>query len=211
MRRIICFWCVAFVIGWTTMAFGATVISEYGDKDDFDGFLLNDGSVNFSDVLFLSNSRDEGVADIPTGRSDLPLNWIHSYDGSGVGTIISATLEIHAAGLGENRNVYIDDQYAGTLTKGEIPVSGKTVNYARLDIIEISPSLYYLLDGELRVRIGEHLGDNDEADNFALDYCFLTITSESANVPIPSSVFLFCSGLMGLVALSRKRSQSRIH
>ncbi len=211
MRRIVPFLCAAFIIGWATIAFGATIEDLYGDKDGFDRFLLNDGSVDFNDNFFLNNPRDEGKTDFPTGRSDLPLKWTHTYDCSRVGTITSVTLEIFAAGQGENLKVYIDDQYAGTLTKSETWVTGKTVNYAKRDIIELSPSLFYLLDGELQIRIGDPLGDNDKADNFALDYGVLTITSEPINTPVPPSIVLLGSGLIGLITLGRKRSQSPIH
>ena len=43
------------------------------------------------------------------------------------------------------------------------------MNYARLDIIELSPLLFPLLDGELQIRIGDPLDASDQADNFALD------------------------------------------
>ncbi len=206
MRKFIPFLCAAMFIGWASMALGATMPSEYGDKDGFDGF-LKDGSVDLNDSNFVNNPRDEGKTDIPTGRSDLPLNWIHIYDCSGIGTMTNAALEIFAAGLGENRKIYIDDQYAGTLTRGETWVIDKTVNYARLDIIDLDPFLSFLQDGELQIRIGDPLGDNDEADNLALDYSLLTITYEAIPTPVPPSIFLLGSGLIGLVALSRRKSK----
>ena len=207
MRKFIPFLCAAMAIGWASMALGATMSDKYGDKDGFDGF-LKDGSVDLTDSNFVNNPRDEGKTDIPTGRSDLPLSWMHTYDCSGIETMTSASLEIFAAGLGENRKVYIDDQYAGTLTRGETWVKDKTVNYAKLDIIDLNPFLSFLQDGTLQIRIGDPLGENDVADNFALDYSFLTITYEAIYIPVPPSIFLLGSGLIGLVALSRRKSKS---
>ena len=206
MRRIFPFLCAAFVIGWATMASGATIEDLYGDKDGFGLGVKEDSTFNWRDLPD-KPQEGEGMTDFFTSIGDLPLTWTHTYSLSGIGMITSATLEIFSGGQGiyGDSKVFLDGQLLGTLTNGD---SGN--RYARKDVINLMPYVH-LLGGNNAIKIETCTDLEGGVDNWVLDYSLLTITYESIHTPVPPSMVLFGSGLIGLITLSRKRSRSPIH
>lgn len=200
MRRIIPFLCAALVIGWTTMAFGATVEDLYGDKDGFGLGKQENEAFDWQDLPD-KPQEGEGVTDFFTAINYLPLTWTHTYSLSGVGIFTRATLEIFSGGQGTYgvSKVFLDDCQVGTLTNGDTG----NINYAKKDVIDLMPFVH-LLDGNDLIRVETCKSPEGGVDNWVLDYSLLKITSEPASVPIPPSIVLLCSGLVGLIALGRR-------
>lgn len=206
MMRIIPFLCAAFVIGWATMASGATIADLYGDKNGFGLGVEENATFDWHGLPLGFQGGD--MTNFFTTINDLPLTWTHIYSLLGVGIITSATLEIFSGGQGlyDDSEVFLDGEKVGTLTKGD---TGNK-NYARKDVIDLMPYVH-LLDGNDAISVETCTGSGGGVDNWVLDYSLLTITYEPISTPVPPSLVLFGSGLMGLVALSRKRSQSPTH
>jgi len=208
MRRIIPFLCAAFVIGWATMASGATIEDLYGDKDGFGLGVKENATFDWHGLPVGFQGGD--MTNFFTTINDLPLTWTHTYSLSGIGMITSATLEIFSGGQGTygESKVFLNGKKVGTLTNGD---SGN-INYARKDIIDLMPFVH-LLDGNDAIRIETCTGPGEAADNWVLNYSLLIISDEPINTPVPPSIVLFSSGLIGLITLARKRSRypSQIH
>ena len=202
MRRIIPFLCAAFVIGWVTASSGATIQDLYGDMDGFGIDVKENATFDWKDLPLGFQGVDQ--TDFFTVRNDLPLSWTHTYSMSDVGMIRGATLEIFSGGQGTygHSKVFLESQQVGTLTDGD---SGN-INYARKDVIDLLPYVH-LLDGNDLIRVETCNGPQDAVDNWVLDYSLLKITYESINAPVPPSIVLLGSGLIGLITLGRKRLQ----
>jgi hypothetical protein len=84
----------------------------------------------------------------------------------------------------------------------------------------IDPSVFTnALDGEVILKIllnstTVNLSDgsitidfnNPNGEPAAFDYFKLTISGTLATIPVPAAVWLFCSGLLGLIGIARRKS-----
>ena len=193
---------VALVMGLfisiSGVANSATVTSLYGDKDGFGiGFVPNQSFSNSYPSLSKNDPADTGTITDSWMLGD--QTWSHTYDISGFGTILSASIEIFTLGQGWHgiSSLYIDGSYVGNLTDGDNSGAYLRTNWARLDIFDLTP-YSSLLDGADSITIDTYGTNNDQ---WALDYSELSVSS----VPIPAAVWLLGSGLVGFVAIRRRK------
>lgn len=186
MKRLI----FTLVILFTSTTGSAAIITDL--VGDMDGFGIGATNGAAFDFLPLIGSGDGDGTDQWTS-SDLVLS--HNYDLTGLGAVVSATLEVFSGGQGHLglSSVYIDNQFVGNLTDGETDQ-----NIAWLNTFDLS-SFLPILDGSNSVRI-----DVPQFDGWVLDYSRLVIeTAESTSVPEPGTLALLGLGLAG-IGVSRR-------
>ena len=183
-----------------------------GDKDGFGFGAEKDETISYD----MQYSLIEGeVTDGWTYRSALPLSWEHEFDLSSFAYITEATLELFTGGQGlyGPSQVMVDGEIIGYLSDGE----ADGLNYARLDVFDLTPYIYLLGDGNLSVSIltqFENLEYSDPngnwgADNWILDYSQLTVygsySEPPAPVPEPSTILLLGVGFVAIGAVGQRK------
>ena len=123
-----------FLLLTFTVTGSAAVITDlYGDKDGFGtGLTVADGSVfNIGLVPAVNTTGDAACTDVQLNNPGtiLPCNtplgttsFSHTYDLTGVKSIVSASLELFTAGQGSAgpTTISVDGTLLGTLTNGDV-------------------------------------------------------------------------------------------
>ena len=185
----------AFMFGMVGVANATTVVDLYGDQDGFGIGLSHGDGANYTSIV--NEADDDGFTDTWVYSTQ---SWSHVYDLSSLGTLTTATLEIFTLGQGLQglTSLYVDDQLVGTLTDGDDV--GPAYNYAFIDSFDLLAFSSYL-DGADTLRI-ETLSSGD---GWALDYSMLTLSDDVSSVPVPAAVWLFGSGLIGLLGYGKRK------
>ncbi|MEW8507654.1 MAG: PEP-CTERM sorting domain-containing protein [Candidatus Thiodiazotropha sp.] len=187
------------LLAMSTAGSAAIITDLVGDMDGF-GIGATHGSA------FDWRSVGSGDGDGTDYWSDDDRTISHFYDLTGLGNILSVSLEIFSGGQGYFglSNVYLDTQFVGNLTDGDTWDSGfEGENIAWLDTFDLTPYIS-LIDGANVVTI-----DVMPNDGWVLDYSRLVIeTDDVTSVPEPGTLALLAMGLAGM-GLSRKKKVAK--
>ena len=191
---------LAFLLSFTLAApaSSATVTSFVGDEDGF-GIGTNPGeSFSFGALAF----PDGDGTDEWTGPNHF---FSHAFDLTGLGPLVSATLEVFHGGQGQMNNtgasVFVDGVFAGLLTRSVDFNPVPADNVARIDTFDLTPFLGLFNDGAANVS----LAAPTNSDLWVIDYTKLTFSDRMAVVPLPAALPLLLAGV-GLLAAARRRS-----
>ncbi len=180
-----------FLVGFGTVS-AATVVDLVGDKDGLGIGVTSGSSFEYSTVgPGDGDGTDEWVYNTQS--------YTHTFDLSTLGgPITSASLSIFTGGQGFNglTSVYMNGELIGQLTDGDNV--GGDYNVAWLDTFDLTAYASILASGTVSIEIVP-VGSGD---GWALDYSELTVTSA---VPVPAAVWLFGSGIFGLIGFSRRK------
>lgn len=185
--------CALILFAGFGTASAATVVDLFGDKDGLGVGVTSGDSFDWSSV---GPGDGDGTDQWVYGSQ----SYTHTFDLSALGgAITSASLSIFTGGQGLNglSSVYINGDLIGQLTDGDD--AGPGYNYAWLDTFDLTPYVSSLITGIVNVEIVPLSGSND---GWALGYSELTVTSA---VPVPAAVWLFGSGILGLIGFSKRK------
>ena len=208
MKRFLQLMSGFLLLTFTITGPAAVIVDLYGDKDSFGlGTTLVDGDTFNIGLIPLVNNSDDPCTDVLLNRigSGLTCNtplgttsYTHTYDLTGLGSIVSASIELFSGGAGQlgPTNVYADGNLIGTLSNGN---TGTTTVTAQLDVFDLS-AFAAALNGAtlLQITTGYLL------DAWVLDYSELTIVT--ADLPEPSLLSLLGLGLLGFGMARRKKA-----
>ena len=170
-------------------SYALTITSLWGDQDSFDGKVTSDPFVWWMDL----NNEGPTLDDV---RFSGEKSWTHNYILPNNFSITSVSFEIFHGGDGSEGHspLSINGNLIGNLTQ----VDGYSTF---LDTFNIPSNLLSIfMNGSAAITVSPVAGYHDE---WALDYSKLTITG--SQVPIPSSLLLLGSSILGLGVLRRFR------
>lgn len=182
-----------------TSASAVSVVSMYGDQDNFGltapGPNVPDGTRWRDDLggVFFTNYQTGGDP-VHTDKWDSTNDpsFVHTY--SLPGAAISASLELHLAGVADDRGPY--DVLFNNTVVGQIPTYVDADNFQKTRTLTFGINTA-LLTGSDTVLL-QISGPNNNGDGYSFDYSKLTVEA----VPEPGTMAAI--GL-GLAAMARKR------
>ncbi len=182
----------------------ATITSLVGDKDGFglagyDGVPVDGTDTGFGwDNRTVSDPEFTDVWGYTQSTLPSPITYDHTYDLSGY-TAVSAILDIQDSGMGNDADRTWEVLFNGTLVGTIGPNKGGTTSFINSFIIDV-----LLLTGNDTITLN-YLGPNG-SEGYAINFSELTIQANP--VPVPAAVWLFGSGLLGLMGYSSKRNKT---
>ena len=136
-------------------------------------------------------------------------SWDIQLDPAGFGALESATFTIEAFGLGyySPATLSISGLVIGDLTSGEdVGQDGTSTSYSRLDSFDLTNLGIDFFSTPLTISINTHQAgismDSWDLTSFSLD--LLDTVGGGEPVPEPATLFLFGTGVAGLIAARRK-------
>lgn len=181
----------------------AVITSLVGDKDGFGISGLDAVPVDGTDTGYgwdNNTATDPYFTDVwgyTQNSLPSPITYDHTYDLSGH-TAVSAILAIQDTGMGDASDRTWEVLFNGTQVGTIGPNKGGTTSFINTFIIDA-----LLLTGSDTVTLN-YLGPNG-FEGYAINFSELTI--QASPVPLPAAVWLFGSGLLGLMGYSSKRKQ----
>jgi hypothetical protein len=182
----------------------ATITSLVGDKDGFGVAGLDAVPVDGTETGYGWDNRttsDPEFTDVwgyTQNSLPSPIVYDHTYDLSGY-TAVSAILNIQDSGMGDGTDRTWEVLFNGASVGTIGPNKGGTTSFINSFIIDV-----LLLTGNDTITLN-YLGPNG-AEGYAINFSELTIQANP--VPVPAAVWLFGSGLLGLMGFNSKRKKT---
>ena len=206
------------IAGTFQSAHASLITAYYGDDDGF-GVGVTSGTMDPQTAN--ATSGDAPLTDIPlisTALANLcnpgcgPFNPGGSFDPFTLdGPIVSAVLTLRTGSLDTTNPedgpnvIYLDGLLVDTSFIDGFSASN-TADVETRSITLNSSFFSVLSDGAVSLA-GTHISETSGSRRFQVDFLRLDITTSP--VPIPAAVWLFGSGLLGLVVMTRRKNAVR--